>query len=50
MSSPMTMVSEESMEVDTSVQRKSTDTSGSSHTASTPFCGPAAASRKAALT
>jgi hypothetical protein len=50
MSSPMTMVRLESMEVDTSVQRKSTDTRGSSATASTPFMGPAAASRNAALT
>jgi hypothetical protein len=32
----MTMVSEESMEVDTSEQRKSTDTSGSSTTARMP--------------
>ena len=46
----MTMVREESMEVDTSVQRKSTDTKGSSLTARMPFMGPAAAWRKASLT
>jgi hypothetical protein len=50
MSSPITMVRDESIEVDTSVQRKSTDTRGSSATASTPFMGPAAASRNAAFT
>jgi hypothetical protein len=46
----MTMVRDESMLVDTSVQRKSTDTRGSSATARTPAMGPAAASRNAAFT
>ena len=47
---PMTMVREESMDVLTSVQRKSTDTSGSSTTARMPACAPLAASRKASFT
>eukprot|EP00882_Tetradesmus_deserticola_P029581 GHRQ01033147.1.p1 GENE.GHRQ01033147.1~~GHRQ01033147.1.p1 ORF type:complete len:133 (+),score=19.88 GHRQ01033147.1:766-1164(+) len=50
MSSPMTMVRLESMVVDWSVQRKSTDTSGSSLTTSTPFMGPLAASLNALFT
>ena len=46
----MTMVREESMLVETSVHRKSTDTRGSSTTAKMPFMGPLAAVRKASFT
>mmetsp|Transcript_7641 Transcript_7641/g.47181 ORF Transcript_7641/g.47181 Transcript_7641/m.47181 type:complete len:200 (-) Transcript_7641:878-1477(-) len=50
MSSPMTMVSEASTVDDTSLIRKSTETSGSSQRARIPFMGPSAASRKALFT
>mmetsp|Transcript_5799 Transcript_5799/g.19535 ORF Transcript_5799/g.19535 Transcript_5799/m.19535 type:complete len:370 (+) Transcript_5799:322-1431(+) len=50
MSSPMTMVSAASIVVDTSEQRKSMETSGSSETARMPLSLPLAASRNAALT
>uniref|UniRef100_A0A2P2JS94 Glyceraldehyde-3-phosphate dehydrogenase Bic isoform X1 n=1 Tax=Rhizophora mucronata TaxID=61149 RepID=A0A2P2JS94_RHIMU len=49
-SSPMTMVNEESIVEETSLQRKSTDTRGSSQTSSIPFNGPSAAFLNAALT
>jgi len=49
-SSPMTMVNEESMVEETSEHRKSTDTRGTSHTSNTPFNGPSAAFLKAPLT
>ena len=47
--SPITMVSAASMVQDTSEQRKSMETRGSSATARMPFMGPSAASRNAAL-
>ncbi|WVZ18061.1 hypothetical protein V8G54_005383 [Vigna mungo] len=50
MSSPMTMVKEESMVEETSEQRKSMDTSGTSHTSRTPFNGPSAAFLNAPFT
>lgn len=50
MSSPMTMVREESMVEETSEQRKSTDTRGTSQTSKMPFNGPSASFLKAALT
>ena len=49
-SSPMTIVNEESMVEETSVHRKSTETRGTSHTSNMPFSGPSAAFLKAPLT
>jgi hypothetical protein len=50
MSSPMTIVSAESIVTETSVCLKSHETRGRSVIASTPFCAPTEALRKASLT